>query len=210
MIKPVRILIVIRQPIIRHGLTAIVEAQPDFHVVATAANCAHCCQQVSAIEPDIILCDIEPYKNCPANGAGIDVCRAAQPDLPAIVIHDDAQGQGIKDATRLGVQGYLTMDAEPKDLFQAIRVVASGGRYVDENLHSVLLDLAKGKGENILSERERLILKLLSEGHSNQNIADTLLVSKGTAKHAVSAILGKLNVSNRTEAVSRAVFLGLL
>ena len=210
MIKPIRILIVIRQPIIRHGLSAIVEAQPDFHVVAAAANCAHCCQQVSEIGPDIILCDLEPYKNCPVNGAGIDACRQEQPDLPAIVIHEDVQSHRIKDATRLGVQGYLTMDVEPKDLFQAIRVVARGGSYVDKNLHSVLLDLAKGKGDNLLSERERSILKLLSEGKSNQDIADSLLVSKSTVKHTVSAILGKLNVSNRTEAVSRAVLLGLL
>jgi DNA-binding NarL/FixJ family response regulator len=210
MIKPIRILIVIRQSIIRHGLSAIVEAQPDFHVVATAANCAHCCQQVSAIDPDIILCDLEPYKNCPASDAGIDACRKAQPDLPAIVIQEDVQGHRIKDATRLGVQGYLTMDAEPKDLFEAIRVVARGERYVDENLHSLLLDLAKDKGGNVLNERERSILKLLSEGKSNQNIADSLLVSNSTVKHAVSGILSKLSVSNRTEAVSRAILLGLL
>jgi len=210
---PIRILIVIRQHILRNGLSAMIGAQPGFHVVGTAANCAQCFRQASVVEPDILLCDLEteekPQK-CAANGEGLGTFRKKLPELPAIVLHGDVKGRRVMGASRLGVQGYLTMDASPDNLFQAIRVVARGGSYVDQKLHSMLMELAAGRNENNLNQREHRILQLLSEGRNNHESADTLFVSKGTVKHYVSIILTKLDASNRTEAVRKAVVLDLL
>ena len=205
----IRIIIIIRQPIIRHGLSAIISAQPDLDVVATAANCAQCCRQASGLELDILLCDLETEGNCVA-GEITGKFQKALPDLPTIVMHEDVQGRRVMGASRLGVQGFLTMDTKPENLFQAIRVVAGGGTYVDERLHSMVMDLVRGKNKNDLNQRELEILQLLSEGKSNQEIADTLFVSKGTVKHYVSMILTKIGASNRTEAVRKAVLLDLL
>ena len=203
----VNILVVIRQPIVCFGLAAMLEAQPDFNVVGTAANCAQCCHKALKLAPDVLVCDLDTNENC--NAECLSALRDEMPNLPAIVVHRHVQARRVMGAFKLGVQGYLTLDSKPESLFRAIRVVTQGGIFLDQSLRSALLNLPGENNNATLSNREYEILLLIAEGKNNQEIAETILTSVSTVKHYISAMYSKLGVSNRAEAVRVAMRRGI-
>lgn len=204
----IKILVVAGQPIVCAGLVAMLEEQPDFNVVGTGANCAQCCRMASKLNPDVLVCDLETDVKC--NAECLSDLLDAMPKLPTIVIHKHAQERRVMGASRLGVQGYLTLDSEPETLFRAIRVVTQGGIFIDRGLYSTFLNISGETNNTNLGNREHEILLLIAEGKTNQEIAKTILISESTVKHYISEMYSKLGVSNRAEAVKVAMNKGII
>jgi len=209
----IRILIADDHPIVRDGLSAVLETQADFAIVGEAASGAQAVEQAAALHPDVILLDLELPE---LDGvAALRAIRAADPTMKVIIFTAFDTDERILGAVQAGAQGYLLKGVPREELFQAIRVVHSGGSLLQPVVAARLLRQVSGAGAmadlpEALTERELEVLHLLAKGRQNKEIANELVISERTVKFHVSAILGKLGVGNRTEAVSRAAQLGLV
>jgi DNA-binding NarL/FixJ family response regulator len=207
---PIRILIADDHPIVREGLIAVLETQADFVVVGEAVDGAQAVEQAAALHPDVILLDLAlPQLD---GVAALRAIRAADASARAIIFTAFDTDERILSAVQAGAQGYLLKGAPREELFQAIRVVHSGGSLLQPVVAARLLRQVSGAPAlpETLTERELEVLQLLARGRQNKEIASELVISERTVKFHVSAILAKLGVGNRTEAVSKAAQLGLV
>lgn len=210
---PIRILIADDHPIVREGLIAVLETQPDFEVVGQASEGAQAVERAVTLRPDVILLDLELPE---LDGvAALRAIRAANVAAKAIIFTAFDTDERILAAVRAGAQGYLLKGAPREDLFHAIRVVHGGGSLLQPVVAARLLrQVSRGGGAmdqpESLTERELEVLRLLAKGRQNKEIAGELAISERTVKFHVSAILAKLGAGNRTEAVSKAAQLGLV
>ncbi|GAB4202113.1 MAG: response regulator transcription factor [Roseiflexaceae bacterium] len=205
----IRILIVDDHPIVREGLVAVLETQPDFAVVGQADSGGRAVAQAAALRPDVLLLDLElPGMD---GVAALRAIREADPEARAIVFTAFDTDERILGAVRAGARGYLLKGAPRDELFQAIRVVHRGGSLIQPVVAARLLQQATAPAlAEPLTERELEVLRLLAQGRQNKEIADSLAISERTVKFHVSGILAKLDAGNRTEAVARAAQLGLV
>ncbi len=205
----IRILIVDDHPIVREGLVAVLETQPDFAVVGQADSGQRAVAQAAALRPDVLLLDLElPGMD---GVAALRAIREADPGARAIVFTAFDTDERILGAVRAGARGYLLKGAPRDELFQAIRVVHRGGSLIQPVVAARLLQQAAAPPlAEPLTERELEVLRLLAQGRQNKEIADSLAISERTVKFHVSGILAKLDAGNRTEAVARAAQLGLI
>jgi len=212
--EPVRILIADDHPVVRFGLTQMLNAEPDLAVVGEANGAHEVVEKIRTLEPDVTVLDMEM-----GEAHGVDALRALRAvDQAARVIiytgYDDTER--IVEAVHLGIQGYLLKDMGGKELVRAIRVVHGGETVFQPAVTTKLLEHMRresnpnGTLPEPLSGRERQVLALMAEGHSNQAIADALFISARTVKFHVSSILAKLAVKNRTEAVMTAIKQGMV
>ncbi len=208
--KPIRILVADDHPVVRDGLVAMLSTQSDFQVVAEASSGQEAVEKAAALQPDVVLLDLEmPGMD------GVEALKslhARQPALRALVFTAFDTDERILGAVRAGAQGYLLKGAPREELFHAIRVVSGGGSLLQPVVASKLLQhMSNGSLKApALTRREMEVLALLGQGMSNREIAEALVISERTAKFHVSSILSKLGASNRTEAVSIAVQQGLI
>jgi DNA-binding NarL/FixJ family response regulator len=210
MLMPIRILIADDHPIVREGLTAVLETQPDFAIVGAAASGTQAVERAAALRPDVILLDLALPE---LDGvAALRQIRAADPAAHVIIFTAFDTDERILAAVQAGAQGYLLKGAPREELFQAIRVVDSGGSLLQPVVAARLLRQFSGAAAlpEQLTERELEVLRQLAKGRQNKEIATELWISERTVKFHVSAILAKLGVGNRTEAVSKAAQLGLV
>lgn len=195
--------------IVREGLRHMLESCPDIRMVGTAETGVRGIEEVLTHSPMLVLLDLSlPDMH------GLDVLRRLRVEAPAsrvlvLTIHDQ---HGIaSQALQAGAHGYVLKDASREELITAIRGVARGKEYFTASVVRPLLDEATGVETPFqLSDRERDVLRLMADGMSNREIAETLVVSTETVKTHVSSILRKLHVSDRAQAVSRGLRTGII
>ena len=206
----ITILIADDHPVVRDGLRAILETQPDLAVVGEGGSGAETVAQVLAWRPDVLLLDLEmPGMD------GVQVLRqlaAAGSATRSLVFTAYDSDERILAAVQAGAQGYLLKGAPREQLFDAIRVVHGGGSLLQPAVASRLLKRVQSGTErdNLLTAREIEVLRLLAQGQANKQIAARLRISERTVKFHVSSIFRKLSVTNRTEAVAAAAQRGLI
>ena len=211
---PIRILIADDHPVVRDGLAAMLGTQPDFVVAGEAAAGAEAIDKALALEPDVILLDLEMPD---LDGvATLQRLRALRPDARVIVFTAYDADELIVGAVRAGAQGYLLKGAPRDELFQAIRVVQAGGSLLQPVVASKLLQHVAGEAGKPpeagvpLTGREGEVLRLLAQGKTNKEIAHLLTISERTVKFHVRSVFAKLGAANRTEAVALAAQRGLV
>ena len=209
----IRILVADDHPVVRDGLTNVLNTQPDLEVVGEAGTGTEAVQKAEALQPDVVLLDLEmPELD------GVEALRlmhASRPDLGVIVFTAFDTDDRIVGAIRAGAQGYLLKGAPRDQVFDAVRTVHRGGSLLQPIVTSKLLrHIRQGSGEptgtGSITSRELEVLGLLARGLQNKEIADELSITERTVKFHVGSILRKLGAGNRTEAVAIAAQRGLV
>lgn len=212
----IRVLLVEDQTLVREGLEMLLNLSEDIRVVAQATDGTEALEQIQQRDFDLVLLDVR----MPRMG-GIDVLReieARNLKLPAIMLTTFDDDAALLEGIRLGAKGYLLKDVSLPKLTEAIRLVADGGSMISpvvtERLLRGLSDAPPppddGYSSEVLTTREAEIMRLMTGGYSNREIATVLKISEGTVKNHVSNILAKLGVRDRTRAVLKAIEKGLI
>ena len=209
----IRLLIVDDHAIVREGLQTLLADELDFELVGEAPDGHTALSQAERLRPDVMLLDLV----MPGLG-GLDVLRrmaGVHPGCRVLVLTSFAEDQNVLAAMQAGAVGYLLKDVLRADLVQAIRLAAQGVPVLHPEAQRKLLEhvtrpAAAAPGAlsaelNSLTERERDVLRLIAQGHSNRQIADALHITEGTVKGHVSNILSKLHLQDRTQAALFAV-----
>jgi len=206
----IRIFVVDDHPVVRAGLVTILGTQPDFVVVGEAEDADTAINRLLTLRPDVLLLDLEM-----PGGDGADLLRRAREsgsDARALVFTAFDADDRILAAVRAGAQGYLLKGAPRDELFRAIRVVHAGGSLLEPVVASKLLRQVRHPAtpDVRVTARELEVLRLVARGRQNKEIARDLAVTERTVKFHLSALMRKLGVGNRVEAVSAAIRLGLI
>ena len=207
----IRVLIVEDQTLGREGLERVLELTDDIAVVARAADGEEGLKMLRQSSPDVILLDVRMPKM-----TGIEFLESLQEAgdaTPAILLTTFDDDSALLQGIRLGARGYLLKDVSLVKLTEAIRLVAGGGTMISPVVTERLLRGLKNAPLSALPEyceapltsRETEILRLMTGGYSNREIASALDLSEGTVQNHVSNILGKLGVRDRTRAVLKAI-----
>jgi DNA-binding NarL/FixJ family response regulator len=211
----IRVLICDDQDIVRQGLEVILSTSSKIEVVGAAVDGAEALDLVAELSPDVVLMDL---KMPGMNGiVATQRIRDAYPEVRVLVLTTYDADEWVFDAIRSGAAGYLLKDTPREELIRAIEGTASGKTHVDPDIAGKILARAAQTtpmpGTTIveeLSERELEVLKLLARGLTNADIAERLYLSEGTVRNYVSAILAKLDVTDRTQAAVLALRYGLV
>jgi len=201
----IRILIADDHYIVRIGLIALVNTEPDMEVVAEAADGAQALELYGQFHPDLALLDMRmPIKN--GIQATIEI-KAKFPDAKVLMLTAFDGDEEIHKALQAGAQGYVFKNSSGEKLIPALRSVLAGQRWIPKEVAS---RLASRKSFEELTQREIQILNLLAKGLANKEIADVLKITEYTVKDHLKNILAKLRVSDRTEAVTTAIQRGII
>jgi DNA-binding NarL/FixJ family response regulator len=204
----VRVLLVDDQVIVCEGLRVVLGAYANVAVAGLAHDGVQVLRQVEALRPDLVLMDLKmPVMN---GVQAMRVMHARFPVIPVLVLTTYDEDEWVVDAIRAGAAGYLLKDSGAEELVAAIEGTVAGRTHVDPSvaatLFSVVREGAPPNAEltNLLSEREREILRLLASGLTNAGIAERLSLAEGTVRNHVTSILSKLNVDDRAQATALA------
>ena len=201
----IRILTVDDHPLLREGIAAVLESQPDMTLVGQACNGREAIEDFRRLRPDITLMDLRM-----PDISGIDAIttiRAEFSNARIIVLTTYAGDAQAAAALRAGAQGYLLKNLVRKELLETIRAVHAGKRRV---LPEIATEIAEHVADDVLTEREIQVLKRVAAGKPNKLIAVELDISEGTVKTHMKSILPKLDASDRTHAVMIALKRGIL
>ena len=206
----IRLLIVDDHEVVRLGMRAAFELEPDINVVGEASNGAEALAKMSVLAPQLILMDVRMERM-----SGIEACREIKslyPDVSILMITSYSDNEAVLASMLAGASGYLLKNLSRAELLRSIRLVASGQSLLDPELvkqaTSRLTALASSGSQTQggeLTEREREVLALIARGYTNKQIANALIVTEKTARNHVSHILEKLGLARRSEAAAFAV-----
>lgn len=208
--KKQRILLVDDHEVVRLGLKALLDRHPHFEVVAEAGTAREALKHVEQYSPDVVVMDIRL-----PGGSGIDACEKiteSHPDTQVIMLTSYAEDEMLFSAIRAGAAGYVLKQIGGDDLVKALEAVSRGEALLDpavtQRIFQEVRRAAKEEEASAfadLTQQEKHVLILVSEGKTNREIAKELFLGEGTVRNYVSSILSKLNVSNRAEAAAYAV-----
>lgn len=185
------------------GFKEVISATENFKVVGNYTNCEDAIENINYDNPDILLVDIE----LPGiNGVeGAKQIKQLKPNADIIMVTVYENSEMVFDALCAGASGYLTKNLTPDELIDALNEIVSGGAPMSIKIAKMVVSSFRKKQSKIeLSNREKEVLTLLSEGNSYDSIADQLFISKNTIKFHLKNIYIKLQVNSNIEAVNKA------
>jgi DNA-binding NarL/FixJ family response regulator len=208
--KKQRIVLVDDHELVRIGLKSLLERHPQFDVVGEAGSAREALEQVEALKPDVVVMDIR----LPGT-SGIDACEQIVnqfPETKVLMLTSYAEDEMLFSAIRAGASGYVLKQIGSEDLIKAIESVGRGEALLDPAVtQRVFQEVRRAVKEeeasafSHLSQQEKHVLLLVSEGKTNREVAKNLFLGEGTVRNYVSSILSKLSVNNRAEAAAYAV-----
>lgn len=201
----IRIMIVDDHPILRFGVTAMIEGQSDMQLVGEATNGADALTLFRSVRPDVTLMDLQmPRLN------GVDAIVAIRREFPnariIVLTTYDGDAQAMR-ALKAGAVGYLLKSTVRKDLLDTVRAIHAGRRHLPPEIAQ---EIAFHASDEALSERETNVLKHVAAGKANKEIAWLLSISEDTVKAHMRSIFAKLAVNDRTQAVTAALRRGII
>jgi two-component system, NarL family, response regulator NreC len=201
--------------IVRRGLRALLEMEPDIVLVGETEDGLETVRLVEQLSPDILIVDLV----MPGLG-GLEVTRQVRKSSPqthVIVLSMHANEAYVLEALRNGALGYILKGSQVDDLVRAIREVAAGRRYLSSPLSERAIDVYVQKSEasildnyETLTHRERQVLHLIAEGHTNAEVAGRLFISSRTAETHRANVMRKLNLQNQTDVIRYAIRRGII
>lgn len=208
--KKQRIMLVDDHEVVRLGLKSLLEHYPQFNVVGEAGSAREALEKTASLKPDVVVMDIR----LPGT-SGIEACEqivAQFPETKVIMLTSYAEDEMLFSAIRAGASGYILKQIGSDDLVKALDSVGRGEALLDpavtqrvfQEVRRAVKDEEASAFSN-LSQQEKHVLLLVSEGKTNREIAKGLFLGEGTVRNYVSSILSKLNVNNRAEAAAYAV-----
>ena len=204
---PIRVLLVDDHAVVRMGLRAFFDLQPDIDVVGEAADGSEGVAMARRLTPDVILMDL-----LMPNMDGITAIgriKAELPETEIVTMTSFIEEEKVTAALEAGASGYVLKDAEAEEVAQAIRAAYAGEVHLDPQVARLLAQRMRAKKDpepvEPLTDREKDVLRLLGQGMSNKEIGATLFITERTARTYVSNILGKLGLASRTQAALWAV-----
>lgn len=199
----VKVFLVDDHEVVRRGLVDLLGADPELDVVGEAGSVAEAMARVPAAHPDVAVLDVRL-----PDGNGIELCRdllSRMPDLRCLILTSYTSDEAMLDAILAGASGYVVKDIKGMELARAVKDVGAGRSLLDNRAAAALMAKLRGAAEKQdplsgLTDQERTLLGLLSEGLTNKQIADRMFLAEKTVKNYVSRLLAKLGMERRTQA----------
>lgn len=210
-VEQIRVLLADDHALFRRGVAELLRDQPGFQLVGEVGSGPGAVDLAKRSEPDVVLLDIHMPR-----GSGLDAVAPLRESggVKILMLTVSDKDQDLIAAIKAGADGYLLKNAEPRQLFRAIRRVAAGKSVLSPEITAKVMRWAADRppdGEKVaLSPREREVLQSLAQGKTSGEIASDLVISTSTVKTHVHHILQKLEAANRAEAVAKAATMGLL
>lgn len=204
------IVVVDDHPVVREGLVALLEDEPDFAVVGSAGSAEAAFTLAERLHPDVVLLDLEMPE---LDGvSAIPRILQVNPATGILIFSAYDTDERVFGAIRAGARGYLLKGAAGAEIARAVRAVSAGESYLEPRIAAKLVAevSAPRRFAGLLTERQHAVLRLVAAGLSNKQIARSLSITERTVKFHVTSILTKLEADNRAQAVAVAVQRGLL
>jgi len=203
--EPVRVFLLDDHEIVRRGVVAVIDAEPDMEVVGEAGTVAEALEVVQGCSPDVAVLDIRL-----GEGSGVEVCRdirSQYPDVKCLMLTSFEDDQALVEASLAGAAGYVLKQVQGGDLLEAIRMVADGRVLLDRATTRLALRRLRESGEATVGElppQERRVFELIGDGLSNREMAEEMILAEKTIKNYVTSLLQRLGMQRRTEAAAFA------
>jgi two-component system response regulator DevR len=200
----VKVFLVDDHEVVRRGLIDLLGADPELDVVGEAGSVAEAMARIPAASPDVAVLDVRL-----PDGNGIELCRdllSRMPELRCLILTSYTSDEAMLDAILAGASGYVVKDIKGMELARAVKDVGAGRSLLDNRAAAALMAKLRGAATEKpdplsgLTDQERTLLSLLSEGLTNKQIADRMFLAEKTVKNYVSRLLAKLGMERRTQA----------
>jgi two-component system response regulator NreC len=200
--KEINIVLADDHNVIRAGLRAMLEVEPDLRVIGEAADSAAAAKLVADRRPDVLVLDLQMPGADPR--ADVPRLREEAPDTAVVILTMQSDARMARDLMRAGAAGFVLKQAAERNLGEAIRTAAAGGSYVDPRLGGEMAKLEADPLDD-LSERELELLRLVALGHTNREIGEQLFLSVRAIEVNRAKLLEKIGVETRPELVRFAI-----
>ncbi len=205
--SPIRILLVDDHAVVREGLHAILDSEPDLEVVGQAETAEESIRRVALDEPDLVVMDIQL-----PDATGVDACREIRsrwPDVTVLMLTSFADDEALHAAILAGAAGYILKRIRPNELIDGIRRAAAGESLLDPDVVELVFRRIRGEAPDDpllerLTPQELKVLQLIEQGKTNRQIGEDLFLAEKTVKNYVSNMLAKLGMARRSEAAAYA------
>jgi two-component system response regulator DevR len=199
----VKVFLVDDHEVVRRGLADLLASDPELEVIGDAGSVSEAKVRIAALKPDVAVLDVRL-----PDGSGIELCRDLLSDLPelrCLMLTSFTSDEAMLEAILAGASGYVIKDIRGMELAQAIKDVGAGKSLLDNRAAAALMAKLRGAAEHNdplsgLTDRERTLLGLLSEGLTNRQIGARMFLAEKTVKNYVSRLLAKLGMERRTQA----------